>query len=63
MQERREQCEDGEDVDLRDDHLLQGVVVVPVSEFVRKNCFNLFGLGLLDEGVKDDNVLTLKTRG
>ena len=62
MQERGEQREDGEGVHLRDDHLLQGVVVVPVAKFMSEDGLDLLGLGLLDERVKDDNVFALMTR-
>ena len=30
---------------------------LPVTQFVRKNCNNLLGLALLDQGIVDDNVL------
>lgn len=33
--------------------------IVPVAELMSEDSFNFLGLTLLDQGVKDDNVLVL----
>ena len=35
------------------------MVVVPVAEFMGEDSFNFLRPGLLDQGVKDDNVFAL----
>lgn len=42
---------------LGDAEELRGVTFLPVTEFVCKNSDNLLGLALLNQGIKDDNVL------
>jgi len=58
-EESREECEDGKKVELRDEEKFRGVKVVPVTKFMGNDSFDFLGLRLLDQGVKDDNVLAL----
>ncbi len=60
VHERWEECEDGEDVDLRDEEKLCRVHVIPVPEFMGKDGFDLFWLALLNEGIEDHNMLALE---
>jgi hypothetical protein len=46
-------------VKLRNEEKLCRVEVVPVTKLMGENSFDFFGLRLLDQGVKDDNVLAL----
>lgn len=57
VQERREECKDGEDVQLGDEEHLGGVHEVPMAKFMRQYGFNFLWLALLNEGIEDDDVL------
>jgi len=59
MQKCGKEREDAKDVDLGNAQKLCGVHVVPVTELVRKDGFDLVGFALLDERVKDDDVFAL----
>lgn len=61
VEESWEECQDGEEVELGHDEELGGVEVVPVTELVSENGFDLFGFRLLDQCVKDDNVFALRS--
>ena len=46
-------------MELRNEEQLCRVVVVPVAKLMGENGFDFIGLGLLDQGVEDDNVFAL----
>jgi hypothetical protein len=48
-------------VELGHEEKLGRVEVVPVTQLVRKNGFDLFGFRLLDQCVKNDNVFALQS--
>jgi hypothetical protein len=59
VEESREECKDGKEVELRNEEKFCRVEVVPVTKFMGEDSFDFLGLRLLDQGVKDDNVLAL----
>ena len=61
VEESWEECQDGEEVELGHEKELGGVEVIPVTELMRENGFDLFGFRLLDQCVKDDNVFALQS--
>lgn len=46
-------------MELRNEEKFGRVEVVPVTELMGEDGFDFLGLRLLDQGVKDDNVLAL----
>jgi len=46
-------------VELRSEEKFCRVEVVPVTQFMGEDSFDFLGLKLLDQGVKDDDVLAL----
>ena len=59
VHEGREQCENGEEVELGNKQELGRVHVVPVTKLVCQDSFDFFRLALLDERVKDDDMFGL----
>ena len=59
VEEGREERKDSKEVELRNEEKFCRVEVVPVTKFMGENSFNFLWLRLLDQGVKDDNVLAL----
>ena len=57
-----EKNKDREDMNLGDEEEFGWVVVVPVAELVGKDGFDFGRRGLIDEGIKDDDVLALGMR-
>ena len=57
MDEAREEGEDRKDVDLPDGEVLLGVAHLPVAELMSKHGDDLLLLGLIDEGVVEDDFL------
>ena len=60
MHERREKAKDGKDVQLREEQELRRVHVIPVAQFMRKNCLHFPRLTLLDKRIEDYDVLALR---
>jgi hypothetical protein len=59
VEESREECKDGKEMELRNQEKFCRVKVVPVSQFMGKDSFHFLRLRLFDQGVKDDNVFAL----
>jgi hypothetical protein len=59
VEKSREESEDGEEVELGHEKKFRRVKVIPVPKLMGENSLNFLGLGLLNQGVKDDNVFAL----
>ena len=59
VEESREECKDGKEVELRNQKKFCRVEVVPVTQFMGEDSFDFLRLRLFDQRVKDNNVFAL----